>query len=147
MSKHKEHVRIVVADDDDQMRALVVEVLTRAGYDVVEAASGDALLARLAADVDGESTQDLIVTDNRMPGFNGLDLLQALRTLDLQTPVVLMTAFPDDSTRSAARRLHATLLDKPFMLDELLAVVEVIVEDLGSVRAPTSAARASRTIH
>jgi DNA-binding response OmpR family regulator len=112
--------RIVVADDDEQMRRLVVEALRRDGHLVEHASSGEALLTRLAAELDDRcSGLDLIISDVRMPAFTGLDLLEALRATECETPVILMTAFPDEATRLHARRLNAVLFDKPFDVDDL----------------------------
>ena len=118
--------RILVADDDPDMRALVASALRRGGYDVVEACNGMEAIACIAPTVrtrrDGF---DAIVSDVRMPELTGLDLLVALRCSRLETPVILMTAFGDEEVRAEARSLGATaVLDKPFHLDELHAAVQ-----------------------
>ena len=118
--------RILVADDDPDMRALVASVLRRGGYDVVEACSGMEAIDHIAPTVwlkrDGFTA---IVSDVCMPDLTGLDLLAALRCTRLETPVILMTAFGDEEVRAEARSLGATaVLDKPFNLDELHAAVQ-----------------------
>ncbi len=117
--------RILVADDDPDLRALVASALRRAGYDVVEACNGMEAIDHIASTVwtrrDGFKT---IVSDVRMPDLTGLDLLAALRCTRVETPVILMTAFGDEEVRDEARSLGATaVLDKPFNLDELHAAV------------------------
>jgi two-component system, response regulator, stage 0 sporulation protein F len=118
--------RILVADDDPDMRALVASALRQGGYDVVEAGNGMEAIDHIAPTVwtkrDGFKA---IVSDVRMPALTGLDLLAALRCTRLETPVILMTAFGDEEVRTEAHSLGATaVLDKPFNLDELHAAVQ-----------------------
>lgn len=118
--------RVVVAEDDASMRELLVEALARDGYDVVEAKDGAQLLLGLEEIcLRGPEAviPDLIVSDIRMPGHTGLELLQAMRDADIHLPVVLITAFSDGATRERAERAGAVLLDKPLDLDDLRKVV------------------------
>ena len=85
--------RILVVDDDGEMRALLAEVLREAGYDVKEAANGAEALIRLRAE-----SFAAIVLDKNMPGLTGLDLLPGMRVICPETPVVLITAFGDVAT-------------------------------------------------
>jgi DNA-binding NtrC family response regulator len=111
--------RVFVAEDDEEFRKLLVSVLVRAGFDVVEARDGVELAELLvAAAADGGVA--LVVTDVRMPGQSGLAVLAALREHDVDTPVILITGFGDGVTRAEAERLGATaVLDKPFGLATL----------------------------
>ena len=118
--------RILVADDDPDMRALVASALRRNGYEVAEAGNGMEAIDRIAPTLwtkrDGFKA---IVADVRMPNLTGLELLAALRCARLETPVVLMTAFGDEEVRAEARSLGATaVLDKPFTFDDLHATVQ-----------------------
>jgi DNA-binding response OmpR family regulator len=117
--------RILVAEDDAELRGLIAGALRRDGHDVVQAADGTEILELLAATIsDGVAPFDLIVTDVRMPGWTGLDLLAGLRNHAFGPPVVLMTAFGDERLHASARRLGAVAtLDKPFELDVLRALV------------------------
>ncbi len=102
------------------MRALVCLALRRAGLEVIEATDGttfNAHIDRLATD-----PVDLIVTDVRMPGPSGLEVLEHLRCSDATTPVIVMTAFADARCRERAQALGAALLDKPFELTDLRAL-------------------------
>ena len=67
---------------------------------------------------------DLIVTDVRMPGVSGLDVIDELRRAGSVTPVIAVTAFPHDATRNRAQRLEMRLLAKPFDLDVLRNAIE-----------------------
>jgi CheY-like chemotaxis protein len=122
--------RILVAEDDAQMRRLVVEMLRGEGYTVTEATDGGRLLVELSrAIVYGEGAEelDLIVSDVRMPICTGLQILEQLRTSEWVTPVILMTAFGDSETRARARALDALLMDKPFFLGDMRAAVARIL--------------------
>jgi CheY-like chemotaxis protein len=118
--------RILLAEDDGDMRQLVADALRSDGHDVVELADGGRLLVdiacRLKAGGDADAL-DLIVSDVRMPVCTGLQILEALRGANWHTPVILMTAFGDDATRRRAEALTAVLFDKPFDLDDLRTAV------------------------
>jgi CheY-like chemotaxis protein len=123
---HRGPFRVLLAEDDEEMRCLVADALRGDGYDVVELADGGRLLVdiatRLKSGADGEFL-DLIVSDIRMPVCTGLQILSALRDAHWQTPVILMTAFGDEATRRHAESLSAVLFDKPFDLDDLRTAV------------------------
>jgi len=119
--------RVLVAEDDPEMRRLVVESLRKDGHEVLEAADGGRMLVRLAEVFDRDPSLlyvDVIVCDMRMPVCNGLDLLERLAEARWRIPCILMTAFGDDETRERAARIGATLLDKPLALDLLRAAVK-----------------------
>jgi len=108
--------RILVVDDDGEMRALLAEVLREAGYDVKEAANGAEALIRLRAE-----SFAAIVLDKNMPGLTGLDLLPGMRVICPETPVVLITAFGDVATYvDAVEKGACAYLFKPFRMEELL---------------------------
>jgi CheY-like chemotaxis protein len=116
--------RVVVAEDDAELRVLMVAKLRKSGYDVVEVPSGERLAEHLIAD-DGLAKADLIVSDIRMPGLSGMDLLAYLGTRGRFPPVALITAFADWRTHDEAKRLGAAaVFDKPLDLDDLVAWVK-----------------------
>jgi|SRR5580704_17076228 CheY-like chemotaxis protein len=118
--------RILVAEDDSEMRRLVVETLRGEGYAVTEATDGGRLLVELARNIvrgEGSEALDLIVSDVRMPVCTGLQILEQLRLSEWRTPVILMTAFGDSATRQRARELDALLIDKPFLMNDMRLVV------------------------
>ena len=113
--------RVLVAEDDDEMRSLLVDALRQDGYYVSEADDGGGLLAQVATpDAPGV---DLIISDIRMPICSGLAILEAMRRASLGVPVILMTAFGDGETRAMVERLGAVLFDKPFAIDDLRTAV------------------------
>ncbi|OGB94810.1 MAG: hypothetical protein A3G35_00815 [candidate division NC10 bacterium RIFCSPLOWO2_12_FULL_66_18] len=116
---HEARARILVVDDDGEMRALLVDVLGDEGYDVVEAANGAEALIRLRAD-----SFAAIVLDKNMPGLSGLDLLPGLRVVCPETPVILITAFGDVATYMEAMEKGAyEYVFKPFRMEELLRIL------------------------
>ncbi len=112
--------RVLVVDDDGEMRALLTEILGEEGYEVTEAANGAEALIRLRTDSFGA-----IILDKNLPGLSGLDLLPGLRKICPETPVILITAFGDVETYvDAIEKGAATYLFKPFPMQELLKVLQ-----------------------
>ena len=120
---------VLVAEDDADSRRLVVDALQGEGYRVIEVENGRQL-AKCLADMKGKlcPRPDLVISDIRMPGHTGLDVLAALRESDWAMPVILITAFGDHQTHEEARRLGAaTVLNKPFDLDDMVDAARSIV--------------------
>lgn len=118
--------RVLLAEDDDEMRRLLSEELSAAGYRLTEVRDGRQLLACLRQPNFPEP--DLVISDIRMPGVTGLEVLRQLREHDWVMPVILITAFGDRQTHEQARDLGAaTVLNKPFDVDELIYAAESIV--------------------
>jgi two-component system response regulator AtoC len=119
-----ERRRILIAEDDEDMRHLVGETLSRDGYQVQEAADGTLLQARAALPAgNAREPFDLIISDIRLPGLTGLEVLERLRRAGRKVPVILMTAFVDERTLAMAASLGSVLISKPFELDDLRQVV------------------------
>jgi len=115
--------RLLVVDDEPHQREMLAKILTRAGYDVVVGADGREALAAL----DGAGF-DLVLTDQRMPGMDGLALLDEVRSRVPPVPVVLMTAYGSVSSAvQAMKRGAADYLTKPFEKDELLLVLDKVL--------------------
>ena len=111
--------RILVVDDDAEMRALLADVLSNEGYTVEGVANGAEALIRLRIQSFGA-----IVLDKNMPGLSGLDLLPGLRTICPSTPVIMITAFGDVGTYVDAMEKGAfEYVFKPFRMEELLVVL------------------------
>ena len=122
-------IRILVVEDDAEMRRLLVRALRAQGYVALGAADADHALEWLgSASEDKVPRFDLVISDIRMPGGSGLDLLASIRAADCSMPVVLITAFGSDETRREARRLGAVVVvDKPFEMDELSWIVSQLL--------------------
>ncbi|HEY6555680.1 MAG TPA: sigma-54 dependent transcriptional regulator [Polyangiaceae bacterium] len=128
--------RILVVDDEANARSALSELLRQEGYDVQASADGFKALAQVE-----EFAPDLVVTDLKMPGMDGVELLKKLHDDEPELPVVVMTAFGAVETAVAAMRSGATdYLQKPLNVDELLVVVERALELL-RLRREASALR------
>lgn len=117
--------RVFLAEDDDEMRALLCLALRQDGYEVIEARDGGEMLERVRiAYQNPEDAPDVIVMDVRMPKLSGLGLLSAIRRARWSTPVILITGFGDCLLHEQAKSLGATVVfDKPFDLDDLRTAV------------------------
>jgi len=120
-------LRVVVADDDHDLRTELASALIEDGCVVTEARDGYELLAVLAewaTSGDKGGSLDAIVTDVMMPGFSGLDVLTALQRHLIRVPIVVVTAFGDARTCRAAESLGSvSVLKKPFTMGELRAAL------------------------
>jgi two-component system, NtrC family, response regulator AtoC len=113
---------VLVVEDEEKLRRVVELQLKGAGYDVEQAGTAEGAL-KLA------DRADVILTDLRLPGESGLDLLGTLRRQDSRTPVIVMTAFGSIETAVEAMKAGAVdFLPKPFSLDHLMTVVEKALE-------------------
>ncbi len=112
--------RILLAEDDDHMRRLMSVALRSDGYVVVEVSNGEAFLEAARRFHEERDPPALVVSDIRMPGMSGLEVVRRLRAWGWTVPIVLVTAFGDDDTLDAASRDGATaVFSKPFDLDDL----------------------------
>jgi CheY-like chemotaxis protein len=118
--------RILVAEDDDELRELLVTLLSRDGYEVIAANSGEAAV-RILEDLSirdwSTSAVDLVLTDVCMPGMSGTKLGEMIRDAHWPIPVIFMTAYPEAGIHSEAERLQAALLPKPFKSEFLRRIV------------------------
>jgi CheY-like chemotaxis protein len=127
-----ERPRILLAEDHRETRALLASTLRAQGYEVVEAANGYEFISVVSEAWLGHTTRfpDLVITDIRMPGPNGLRVIESLRKTYWAIPVIVITAFGDDATHAEARRLGAhAVIDKPFDPE---ALKEKVGEILGA---------------
>jgi DNA-binding response OmpR family regulator len=122
--------RIVLAEDDEEMRSLLCQCLGNAGYEVVALSDGLELMECLASYLapGGRVDIDLIISDIRMPWVNGLEVLSAIRRYVGYPRVILITAFGSNEVHNQAHRLGAAaVMDKPFDVEKLLAEVRAII--------------------
>lgn len=132
VERHPLSARVVVAEDDPELRELLVQALEKDGYEVQEIENGDQLITYLGTCEgigEGERTPNIIVSDVRMPGYDGLEILEGLREAGWNTPVILITAFGDPALHRRALGLGAVaVFDKPFDLDDLRTAVLCTLE-------------------
>jgi DNA-binding response OmpR family regulator len=114
--------RVVVAEDDDALRELVMGRLLDDGHEVYAASSAPELvhlLAEAGSTIPPLDGVDLIVLDHELPGMSGLEIIRRLRGARSRIPLLLMTAFATTELMRETRRLGVALLAKPFSLSEL----------------------------
>lgn len=118
---------VAVAEDDDDLRELLCEVLRRDGHRVVELEDGLDLLdymsfaQRLSMP---RGVPAAVVTDVRMPGASGLDVVAWARLTGLSCPVIVLTAFADDEIQARAQQIgDVHVLSKPVELDVVTQAV------------------------
>ena len=120
--------RVLLAEDDFELRELLASVLRADGYEVTEACDGNELWALLVQEPGAgveRAPFSLVVSDLRMPGLSAFDVLSSAQRRLTEIPVILITAFGDESTHLRALRLGAKrVLDKPFDCDELRDAVQ-----------------------
>src|SRR5688572_5971719 len=116
--------RILIADDHDALRRGLVRGLTEAGHEVEEASNGNAALERLH-----DSSFDVVLSDLKMGGSDGLQVLRTTKALHPTTAVILMTAFGSVNTAVDAMKNGAfDYVQKPFEIEEMEVKIEKALE-------------------
>ncbi|HEX3595702.1 MAG TPA: EAL domain-containing response regulator, partial [Polyangiaceae bacterium] len=116
--------RVLLADDDPELRRAIARTLERAGFTVQTAEDGQRAAALLA-----EETFDAVLTDVAMPKMSGIELLRVARERDLEIPVLLMTGAPDVSSAiEAVKHGACEYIIKPFEGSKLLQLVRRAVD-------------------
>ncbi len=129
---------VLVVDDDDRIRTLLVRALTSGGYAVTEVSDGRQALEAIEAD-----RPDLVLLDLVMPHVNGLQVLSRVHERAPGTRVIVMSAIQETSTRIKALELGAVdVVAKPFSTSELLARVR---RNIGTRAVDTRGPRAADT--
>lgn len=117
--------KIWIADDDEAIRMVLEEGLKSAGLEIVTFADGEALIDAL-----GEDKPDLIISDIKMPGMHGYDLLKHIKNNYDKLPVIIMTAFTDMQAAIDAYGGGAfEYIPKPFDLEEAIITVKKALEE------------------
>lgn len=121
-----------IVDDDESIRWVLERALTRQGYQVRAFPGASDCMAALA-----DGTPDAIVSDIRMPGQNGIDLLKRIKDQHAKLPVIIMTAYSDlDSAVSALQGGAFEYLPKPFDVADAIALIGRAVSEAQSVAQP-----------
>jgi DNA-binding response OmpR family regulator len=125
---------VLVVDDDETVREVVVSYLRAGGYDVVEAEDGERAMRSMATE-----PADLVVLDLMLPGIDGLEVCRRLRARG-DVPVIMLTALGTESDRVLGLEQGADdYVTKPFSPRELVLRVESVLRRAGERRAPSAA--------
>jgi two-component system chemotaxis response regulator CheY len=118
--------KILIVDDSESLRAVLIFVLEDAGYEVLVASDGLEALKHL----DGQAF-NLIITDLHMPNMDGIELIRAIRAIShyRQTPILFLTTESQQEKKNEAREAGATgWIIKPFLQDKLIAAVSRVIK-------------------
>jgi two-component system response regulator (stage 0 sporulation protein F) len=113
--------RLLVVDDNKGVRFLLKELLSSEGYDVTEAANGQEALAYAA-----NHDLALVLLDIKMPGMTGIEVLNRLKAIKIDLPVILMSAYSEMELLNKALEFHPKVLflSKPFDLNNVRELVK-----------------------
>ena len=116
-------VRILIAEDDEEMRALLKDSLLEEGFEFDSAGNGSEAIRKFV-----EKPFDLVITDIRMPGLTGLDILPRIKKLRPETLIIVITAFGSEEVRRKSFDRGATAyLEKPISMNRLKALVQEMI--------------------
>lgn len=111
--------RILVIEDDEEMRALLKDFFLEEGLETDSANNGSEAFRKLV-----KESFDLVITDIRMPGLTGLDILPGIRKLQPEVPIIVITAFGSEEIRQRVLEKGATAyLEKPIQFKTLRSLV------------------------
>jgi len=139
--EHDEIRRVLVVDDDDVFRNRLCKALAQRAWEVSAAAQGNEAIARAR-----NSPPDLVLVDLRMPGMDGLDVLEEIRSLSSSATIIVLTGYGSiPTTVSALKRGADYYLSKPADADQIIAAYEKLqAPDEEMPRVPTEAPSLAR---
>ena len=118
------HVRILVVDDEEIVRDILFDTLSQAGYTVKTAKDGNDAIAQI-----GNKPFEIVITDIKMPGMDGIELLQRIQKINPDICVLIITGYSTVESAVNAMKLGAyDYICKPFELAEMKVVIERAVE-------------------
>jgi DNA-binding NtrC family response regulator len=119
--------KILVVEDDKEVRDLMKELVARLGYAPLEAQNAKDALSHLE-----KERVDLMLLDLRMSGASGLDLLKLLNRREMQVPTIVVSAYVSPTTAKALLQLGVRgIVAKPFKVDRVLEEVEKVLQESG----------------
>jgi DNA-binding NtrC family response regulator len=134
--------RILIVDDDPQLRQSFQKILTAEGHVLLTANSGEAGIALMK-----ESQPDLVIMDVRMPGISGLEAFKVMHGLNSKLPVIIMTAYASTDTAIEATKMGAfDYVLKPFEIPDILDLIEKALQTGRFMRAQVQLNAPSRAL-
>jgi CheY-like chemotaxis protein len=117
--------RILIVEDDEEMRALLRDMIEDGGYEIASVNNGSEAFRKLA-----KESFDLIITDVRMPGLTGLDILPGIKKLQPNAPIIVITAFGSEEVqRKAFEKGADAYLEKPIHFHKLRTLIHDMFSD------------------
>ena len=122
--------RILIIEDDAEMRSLLMDVLVEEGFGVDSVDNGSEAFRRVVRE-----SFDIIITDIRMPGLSGLEILPGLKKLQPDVSIIVITAFGSEEVfRKSLERGADAYLEKPIHLNKLRTLIQEMVFREGRIR-------------
>ena len=116
--------KILIIDDDDQLRRSFKKLLVEEGYDVRSSASGETGIDEVKRDL-----PDVVLLDMRLPGMNGFETFQVIHEIEPKLPVIIMTAYGTTETAIEATKIGAfDYILKPFNIPDMLKIIVQAME-------------------
>ena len=120
--------RILLGDDDAGMREYLEELLADAGFDVVTAVDGRSILSEILRSQAHRLPFDALITDMKMPGLNGLGVVDNLKAMEIDIPIMIITAYETEELLEALKKRGSIIcVRKPFegegLIDKLNGVL------------------------
>lgn len=117
-------IRVLIADDEKNIRRVLTAELSESGYDVAEAENGDQIIA-----ITEKDDFDVILLDLNMPGLSGMEVLKKIKSVEMPAEVIILTGHGTVSAAVEAMKLGAyDFITKPFKIEELKAVISKAFE-------------------
>jgi two-component system response regulator AtoC len=115
--------RILITEDDEEMRSLLKDFLEEEGFETDSVSNGSDAFRKLL-----KEPFDLIITDIRMPGLTGLDILPGLKKLQPEAPIIVITAFGSEEVyRRSFERGATAYLEKPLHFNRLRTLIHKVI--------------------
>ena len=124
MNTKRAQTRILVVDDEDHIRKILVRTLLAEGYDVSDASSGADAVAKAS-----ETAFDILISDVRMPGMNGIEAVRSIKATKPDIIAVITSGVAEEEMAQAEAMAAgaSAYFTKPYSLDELLVTLEEIL--------------------
>jgi DNA-binding NtrC family response regulator len=117
--------RLLIVDDEDDLRDLLSQVLTKTGYDIATASDGEKAIELLYA-----NTFDVVLLDIQMPKLNGIEVLKYISQHTPHTKVIMITGYADLKNAMEAREYGARdFISKPYKLDDVISTIDHVLKE------------------
>lgn len=127
MRDSKKTLTILIIEDDEAMRSLLQDFLIEEGFEVISVSNGSEAFRKLAKEF-----FDIVITDVRMPGLTGLDILPGIRKLQPASTILVITAFGSEEIEGKVLERGAdAYLEKPVQLHQLKSLIHQLIDSKG----------------
>lgn len=119
----KSKARVLVVDDEEDLRRLLSDIVTKAGYEVMSASDGEEAIGLVK-----QSRYDVALLDIQMPNMSGIEVLRYLQKNSKNTKSIILTGYADLKHAMEAREFGAQdFISKPYKLEDVLATIERVL--------------------